>query len=149
MKAKVKYCFIIYIVMLLVVCSKQMHAQAPPSDAKRVEVPDKDKPWTPSDSPEGKAEKKAKKSKKKHKKTDSNLPLTDKELGQKLKQDEKDQKKDYQEYHSKIQSKKVRKRMEENAKRSQDYNTGKRPSFWQRMKIKFSKQKKKRVKKRK
>ena len=108
--------------------------QASESDAKRKSVPDKDKVWTPSGSPEKKAEKR---NKKRRKAIDPNKQLTKKELGEKLKQDEIDKKKNYEQFHDKMQSKKVRKRMKENAKKSTSYNNDERPSFWRKLGIWF------------
>ena len=113
-------------------------AQAPGSDARRKDVPDKDKAWTPSGSPEQKAKKR---DKKRRKAIDPNKQLTKKELGKKLKQDEIDKKRNYEKFHDKLQSKKVRKRMKENSKKSVSYNTGERPSLWRKLEIWFRKKK--------
>lgn len=119
MKSRI-YIYILFVCLGLCI-SKVASAQASSSDADRKQVPDKDKPWVPSSSPEKKAEKK----KGKKKQQDPNRQLTKKELGKKLKQDEIEQKKNYEMYHDKVQTKKVRKRMKENAKSSTDYNNGK------------------------
>ena len=133
-----KFLTLFLFIIISAICSKNVMGQASESDAQQKAVPDKDKVWTPSASPEQKA---AKRDKKRRKAIDPNKQLTKKELGKKLKQDEIDKKKNYEQFHDKLQSKKVRKRMRENAKKSTRLNDGEHPSFWRKIGIWFRKRK--------
>jgi len=130
----IKSISVIAFILLFTICTKNVSAQASGSDARKRDVADKDKVWTPGSSPEQKAAKKGKSYSK-----DTNTPLTKKELGKKLKKDEKEKKENYEKFHDKMQSKKVRKRMKENEKKSKSLNNGDRPSLWRKIKIWFHK----------